>query len=227
MLMALVGRDRRSKQGAAPGHRIDVSMQEAATIPTFQHASANAYTWHGQVPGRRGFTGPAGGRSLYQCRDGQWLSFIVPPYRWDEFLDWLGDEQIESPVRGEAFRDRAHRQQHNGAVSETIQQLADRYDRPALFHEGQRRRLLLMPVNDVSDLAADEQLRARGFFSEVEHPALARTLVDTGAPFVFGGERPSPLRPAPALGEHNEEIFCRLLGLAADELAALRERGVV
>lgn len=41
-MVALYGRDR---QGS--GRRIDVSMQEATSMVTFQHASASAYGWNG------------------------------------------------------------------------------------------------------------------------------------------------------------------------------------
>ena len=34
-------------------------------------------------------------------------------------------------------------------------------------------------------------------------------------------------RGAPCLGEHNEEVFGRLLGLSAQEVAQLREAGAI
>ena len=39
--------------------------------------------------------------------------------------------------------------------------------------------------------------------------------------------RPAAPAPAPALGEHNDEVWCDLVGLSADELAALQSAGVV
>ena len=35
------------------------------------------------------------------------------------------------------------------------------------------------------------------------------------------------MRPAPLLGEHTAEVLCGRLGLASEELAALRREGVV
>ena len=87
--------------------------------------------------------------------------------------------------------------------------------------------MLVMPVNDARDLVQDPQLTERGYFSSVEHTAVGRSLTDTGAPMLFGGERPAASRPAPMLGEHNEEVYCELLGLSGSEVASLRERGVV
>lgn len=227
ILIGLVGRDLRSDAAGSRGVRIDVSMQEAATMATFQTANPNSYTWHGDIPGRRGFLGPSGSRSLFQCRDGLWVSFVVPPPRWDDFLRWLDEEAIESEVSDDQHRDRAFRTQNPAATVAAIQQLVERYDRADLFHEGQGRRLLVMPVNDAGDLAGDAQLNDRGFFAETEHPALGVTLRDVSSPFVFNGQRPQFDRPAPALGESNEDVYRGLLGMSAAELTSLREEGVV
>ena len=227
ILIVLVGRDLHSHEGDARGQRIDVSMQEAATMATFQNANPNTFEWYGDVPARRGLLGPRGGRSLFQCRDGLWLSFIVPPARWDDFLRWLDDEGIESAVRSDEYRDRAFRVENPAALVAAVEELVSRYDREELFHEGQSHQLLVMPVNNAKELVADRQLNERGFFAEVEHAALGQKLADAGPPFVFSGERPRIERTAPTLGEHNAEIYGELLGLAESELDSLREQGVV
>ncbi len=213
-LIAVHDRDRRGV-----GHRIDVSMQEAASMATLQHASANAYTWQGQVPGRKGLQGLRGGRSIFQCADGLWVSFMVPAYRWEEFVEWLGDEQIDCELFADTWRDFAFRVQHGGRISEVIDQLVSRYPREHIFHEGQRRRLLVMRSNNVANLVEDEQLAARDFFVELEHETFGRTLVDTGVAYQFSKTPASVRRRAPLLGEHNDEVYGELLGLTPDEFA--------
>jgi crotonobetainyl-CoA:carnitine CoA-transferase CaiB-like acyl-CoA transferase len=48
-----------------------------------------------------------------------------------------------------------------------------------------------------------------------------------GAP-VRLSETPGSVRtPAPALGEHSDEVLQKLLGLGADEVAALRAAGAI
>lgn len=223
-LMALAGRDR-DPQGR--GRRVDVSLQEAASMATLQTANANYYTWHRQVPVRRGLVGAAGGRSIVQCRDQGWVSFVVPPPFWDAFVAWLEEEGIENALAGEEWRDPAYRLEHAGETSDAIEQLAARFDRDALFHEGQRRRLLVMAVNNVEDLLADEQLRERDFFVSVEHPELDRTLTDAGVPYHMSRTPAAVTRRAPLLGEHNDEVYRELLGLSDAELGDLRAEGVV
>ncbi len=223
-LVALCGRDRR---GGGSGQRIDVSMQEAASMATLQHASANAYTWYRQIPARRGLTGLLGGRSLFQCADGRWVSFIILPYRWDGFLAWLVDEGIDSVATAEEWRDPAYRIAHGEQLAAIVESLVSRYSRERIFHEGQRRGLMVMPTNTVADLAKDEQLLARDYFVDLEYEHLGRTLRDTGVGYEFSGTPVRIARRAPLVGEHNTEVYGELLGMSERELLELTAAGIV
>ena len=80
-------------------------------------------------------------------------------------------------------------------------------------------------VHTVRDLLEAPQLRARGFFHEIDHPAAGRQTYP-GPPF---RTEPMPWQAAraPLLGEHNEDVYCGELGLSRQELAILRASGVV
>ena len=80
-------------------------------------------------------------------------------------------------------------------------------------------------VNTVQDLLQAPQLRARGFFQEIDHPAAGR-LTYPGPP-LRPGAMPWQAARAPLLGEHNEEIYCGELGMSRQELAVLRASGVI
>lgn len=226
VLVAIAGRERDPERR---GRRVDVSMQEATTMSTLQTANANIYTWHGGIPERQGMVGLGGGRHLFECADGKWISFTIPvgegPF-FGFFLDWLRDEGIAHELSDD-FLDPAYRFQHVALVMDAIAALCAKHDREALFHEGQRRRLLLMPVNDVADLVHDPQLRSRDYFATVEHPALGRTLEIPGAAYHFSATPTGIRSAAPALGEHTDEVLESLLGIGGDERARLRAEGVL
>ncbi len=71
-----------------------------------------------------------------------------------------------------------------------------------------------------------EQLKHRGFFAEVTHPFLGPLKMPTSAsrfsesPWLFE-------RPAPLLGEANEEIYGERLGYKKEELEILKTTGVI
>ena len=65
-----------------------------------------------------------------------------------------------------------------------------------------------------------------GLWPEVEHTKMGRVRVD-GLPVHFSRTDWEMHRGSPCVGEHTEEVLGSLLGLGADEVAALREEGVV
>jgi formyl-CoA transferase len=60
---------------------------------------------------------------------------------------------------------------------------------------------------------------------QVEHPQLG-PVVMPGFPLQMSASR-VPVKPAPLLGEHNEEVYIKMLGLSAGELERLQREGVV
>ena len=217
-LLALAGRERDPQRR---GRRVDVSLQEATSMSTIQTANANIFSWHGQIPKRMGIEAPGGGRGLFLCRDERWISFVIPlgaPPLWKSFQAWMGEEGLGEPIAGPEWDDPRHRAANSSVLKEVLTRLAAKYDRADLFHAGQQRRMLVMPVNNVRDLVEDAHLRHRNYFRAVEHPQLGVALTDAGAPYALSGTPLPARRPAPALGEHNEELLADLPALA--ELAA-------
>ncbi len=216
-LIAVVGRERDPSRGGA---RIDVALQDAAAMATLQIANANIFAWHGTVPRRTGVAGATGARSLFPCRDGRWISFVVPlgaPHLWEAFVAWMVEEGIGAPLRAPEWSDPFHRARNASVTAGVIEALCARHDRAELFREGQRRRMLVMPVSNARDLLEDEHLRARSFFSRYPQPALGGIeLEDAGPPYRFSATPVAPTRPAPALGQHTAEVLAKLVTAAAD-----------
>jgi 2-methylfumaryl-CoA isomerase len=63
-------------------------------------------------------------------------------------------------------------------------------------------------------------------FSEIVQPGLG-TLLTPASPLQFSSVQGPPALPAPALGQHTDEILANLLGLASHEIGRLHDRGIV
>ncbi len=82
------------------------------------------------------------------------------------------------------------------------------------------------PLNSVSDVMRDPQIAARGMLAEIDQPGAGRLTV-AGSPVRIDGDTPPPPRPAPALGEHTEEVLREMLGMGEKEIAALKEGKII
>ncbi len=82
------------------------------------------------------------------------------------------------------------------------------------------------PINDLAQMFADPQVKARGLAIDIPHP-LAGSVPQVASPIRLS-ETPVEYRNAPPLlGEHTEQVLGDVLGLAAVDVQRLREAGVV
>ncbi len=96
-----------------------------------------------------------------------------------------------------------------------------------IYAQALKRRIFLAPVATVADIAADEQLKARDFWTAVPHDTIGRTLTFPG-PFAKLTATPiGSTARAPRIGEHSDEIYRGLLGLAPERLNKLRAAGSI
>src|SRR5438552_2257063 len=80
-------------------------------------------------------------------------------------------------------------------------------------------------VLDSNEVLADPHMKARGMITELEHPRRGKYPMPANP--VRLSASPTEVVRAPLLGEHNAEIYGRLLGYGDKELEVLRRDGVI
>jgi crotonobetainyl-CoA:carnitine CoA-transferase CaiB-like acyl-CoA transferase len=118
------------------------------------------------------------------------------------------------------------RQPYRDLLDIYISDLTSQFTVDEIYHEGQRRHIAFTPVNNAAAVAHDAHLAARGYFVDVEHPG-AGTLAYPGAPYRHSATPWWITRPAPAVGEHNGELYGAELGMSEERLHSLAEAGVI
>jgi crotonobetainyl-CoA:carnitine CoA-transferase CaiB-like acyl-CoA transferase len=71
----------------------------------------------------------------------------------------------------------------------------------------------------------DPSFVERGIMQTVDHPTTGEVKMPAW-PVRFDGAPPK-LKPSPRLGQHVEDVLGSWLGIAATEIAALRQEGIV
>lgn len=81
------------------------------------------------------------------------------------------------------------------------------------------------PVNDIADVFADEQVKARGMIQSYDHPTIGEVRYPP-SPIKFNDWDNSHLH-APMLGENTAGVLSSRLGMGEDEIATLADAGVI
>ena len=218
--VALIFQQRRG----GPAGEVVVSMQEAVAFTTLQTANGNYHHWHDHSPDRHT---PIGSGATYMSADDHWLSFTIHPPHWPRFVDWADRVLGAAALREPRFDDEEYRGLHFAEeIRPWVERLCATLTLDELTSEGQRLGLLVLPFNTPQEVAADEHLRARGFFQRVEHPQLGRELTLTRSAIRWAGHQPQARR-APSLGEHSEQIVRELAGWSEAQVAEARRRGAL
>ena len=172
---------------------------------------------------------------IYQCKDGCVRFFPFVETGCLPSTNGLTNWVIEEGVANEALKKvdwstwnwEATSQ---GAVDQVTQSFTDfflRHTKAELWEGAQKRGIMLYPLLTPSDMLEFEQLKARGFWEEVEHPELGAAFTYPGA-FMNLSEEPIKIRRrAPLIGEHNQEIYTRELGLSSGDLLILKQAKVI
>ena len=82
------------------------------------------------------------------------------------------------------------------------------------------------PINNLKEVFADEQVKARGLRVEVPHASAGKVPV-VRSPMRFSGTPIEYNMGPPLLGQHTDEVLTKTLGKSADEIARLKKSGIV
>lgn len=152
-----------------------------------------------------------------------WIIVAVGSERlWKNLVEILEMPELGDDPRFATNKDRlAHR-------DELVPMLAERFRQKSSTEWLEKLAAADIPTGPILSPEAaldDAHLLARGMIVELEHPAIGRYR-SLGNPIHLSGAPVSYRRPAPMLGEHNEEIL-RALGYPAAEVARLKKDGVI
>jgi crotonobetainyl-CoA:carnitine CoA-transferase CaiB-like acyl-CoA transferase len=209
-------------QTTGEGQHVDVSMQ-TAVIWTLMNATPfpPLHKTNLERAGASRKFGAVSLRAVFPCKDGHISALLVGGtlggasltslVRWmDE--DGMAPAFMKERDWGEWDLSALAAEGETGArdvtmVEEHFSRFFATKTKAELFERSFTDRIWIAPCNNVKDIIEDPQLEARDFWTDVRHPSLDRTLTYPG-PYIKLSETPIVLRrPAPTIGEHNDEIL--------------------
>ncbi|MDH3445175.1 MAG: CoA transferase [Deltaproteobacteria bacterium] len=204
------------------GQYVDVSMHECAGHIAGYFIPNYGYT--GAKPARASRKGEETDLyDPYKTKNGYARIFIIPVEQWRRLVDWIGHPP---EISGPEFEKMSYRRQHPDIVTKAIGEFCIKYTKEELYDDGQKRRIAVTPINTAGEFIESPQTKERGLFVEMNHPVIGKYKQFGVVPRLM--DSPGGIyRPAPLLGEHNNEIYSGELGMSTDDLVALRSAGVI
>ncbi|WP_428248368.1 CaiB/BaiF CoA transferase family protein [Ferrovibrio sp.] len=204
------------------GQHIDIALVEAQIAAMTVVASGFQIT--GKVPPRAGNISPIScPYQPFKCADGMLVVTVNNERQFKNLCQVLGFPDVALDPR---FATNALRVQHKDVllplVSEAMLKIPVNECRRLLLEAG----VPCGPVNDLGQAFADEQIRYREIWKEVNHPEKGRTPI-IASPLRLS-ETPVEYRLAPpSLGEHTALVLTDILNMDPNEISSLADRGIV
>ena len=213
LLASLAGRERTGR-----GAQVDFSMLDGQV--SLLTLAAARYFALGEIPPRLGTEHPGRVPSAsFRCKDGRFAHITASDQHWQPLCDALGLKEIGSdPDLSDNAQRVARREEVMAALSAAVARLT----RAELIARLDAADVPVGPVNDVAEVIADPQVRARRMVGSFDYPGVGEFRA-LALPYKFlGWDDPEIGRP-PTLGEHTEGILKERLGYTDERIAELRK----
>ena len=230
---AMIALHAREKTGR--GQAIDIAEAETLAM-LYLAVEVSDYLMNGAEKSRVGLrTEGNAPTALLPCKDGYVYLMCLTDQQWTGLVEAMGNpDWATTDLFLGGGRQRAV---YAREIYDLLEPWLRAHTAQEIFDLCQARSAPAAPLYTVADLAANEHLAERGFFIHVPDDRSGPLRIP-GPPFRFGHDQSeSPAsktlapwaveRRAPRLGEHNEAVYCGMLGLDRAELPALRRARVI
>jgi crotonobetainyl-CoA:carnitine CoA-transferase CaiB-like acyl-CoA transferase len=213
----------RTKTGR--GQHIDLSVADCALSIHCNAMDEYLFT-AGEIkrsrtgPQRRNLT-PYG---VYPCRDGH-VVIVAVLNAWELLANGMGRPELATDPR---FSTPEARCQNDTEVTKLLTEWLHTFEsarEAAEFIAGEVN-VMAAPVLSRQEALSDAQNDARQMLVDVRQSE-SRKLKVMNTPFKCSRSDVGPKKPAPGLGQHNQEVLVDVLGYSLEHVARLRESGIV
>jgi crotonobetainyl-CoA:carnitine CoA-transferase CaiB-like acyl-CoA transferase len=133
---------------------------------------------------------------------------------------WFDEDGIENPFRSEE-------KVSMDAFDALVVKLFTKYTRKEIVDGLWQTENQAWPVNNAAEVLESPQNNAREFWKTLTQPKLNMTLAYPRHMFLSNETENYVKRSAPLIGEHNDEIYGKELGLSSAAIAGLKKAGII
>jgi crotonobetainyl-CoA:carnitine CoA-transferase CaiB-like acyl-CoA transferase len=203
------------RQKTGKGQMIDIALSDMAVALVQNMSAVLLYTMYGEIRQQVGNYGFSSYMDCCLAKDG-WV-YIAPlaDTQWRKFTKAIDREDMASDPR---FSNDMQRWENRDAIHEIVSQWVAERTVDEVIAELSRERVVVGRVNTVAEMMEDPTVSAREMIAYVEHPGLGKIPLPGVVPKLSA--TPGKVEKcAPSVGEHNEEVYRKLLGFNKDQIS--------
>jgi formyl-CoA transferase len=213
------------RQATGVGQQIEVAQQDAVVNLLRIHLR-ETYVSGKPAPRQGNRSAAAAPSNIYRCRPGGSNDYVfihcATVEMWKSLTAIVGRPELGADPRYADRRDRVAFMDEIDAMIEAWTEKRPKHEVLAVLAGAG---VPCGAVLDSAEVLSDPHLRQRGFITDLEHPR--RGVYPMPGNPVQLSDSPTDMVRSPLLGEHNAEVYGKLLGVGPAELDTLRRDGVI
>lgn len=206
------------------GQRVDISLVDG--LVSFLETNTQRYQADGVQPKRMGNRYPsAAPYDSFKASDGE---FVIGCGN-DKLFKLLCEKVLNRPElpTDPSYDSPTHRLENQAALKVIVEEWSVQHTIEEAVDIILGAGVPAAPIYDIKAVMENEHIaKAREMFIDCEHPVAGHLRLN-GNPVKLLDSMPGLRMPAPALGQHNAEIYGAALGLSEEELAELKAKQVI
>lgn len=214
----------RYRKRTGKGQYIDLSQWEATTGLIGE--AVMDYAMNRRVYRPLGNRHPAmAPHGNYPCKENDtWVAIAVKTEEeWSGLCRAMGNPDLATDGR---FTDRYKRLKNIMALDKSISEWTSKHTDYEAAHILQKHGVAATPLLTTDRIFADPHFNKRQTFVQVDHPVTGAEVI-YDLPWRFSKGPRKKFRHAPLLGEHNDYVFGKILGLSQEEISNLAKEEVI
>ena len=213
------------RQATDVGQQIEVAQQESVVNLLRIHLR-ETYVSGKPAPRQGNRSAVAAPSNIYRCSPGGPNDYVfihcATVEMWKSLTRIIGRPELGADPR---YEDRRDRVQFIDEIDAMIEVWTAQRPKHAVLEILAGAGVPCGAVLDSAEVLSDPHLRQRGFITELEHPR--RGIYPMPGNPVRLSDSPTEVVRSPLLGEHNAEVYGKLLSLGQEELDTLHRDGVI
>ena len=213
------------RQATGVGQQVEVAQQDSVVNLLRIHLR-ETYATGKPAPRQGNRSAAAAPSNIYRCSPGGPNDYVfihcATVEMWKTLMTIVGRPELGADPR---YADRRDRVEFVDEIDATIEAWTSQRPKHQVLEILAGSGVPCGAVLDSAEVLADKHLRETGFIVDLEHPRRGRYPMPANP--VRLSESTTDVVRAPLLGEHNAEIYGKLLGYGEAELETLRRDGVI